>query len=345
MTTTRELRLRSSTHDVLLAGCLAEPTSGPARALLVLISGSGPQDRDESVAGQAPFRDLRRKLAARGFAAVSWDDRGVGASQGDYLTSSSKQLTDDVHTVIGTVVEELTGPPVVLIGHSQGALIAAEVAAHDRRVQGLALLAGAGRPGRDVLLEQHRRICEADGWSEASIEATLRMKETCFDILSRFQDTLDDEARMELRSRLEQIIVDSHVLNGTVSVGAQGVIEDVVDDLMEWEWRFLLGHDPAAPLRKVPCPVFAAAGALDTQINPELDLAAISRALEEGLCTHRVIELIPGLNHLFQRGDSGSPAEYATLGPTFDETIIEPLSVWLATIGHSATPNVTSAVS
>ena len=328
-TETVELEVESSSPMVTLAGSLTRPVHGPVHGIVLLVSGSGPQDRDESIAGQKPFRRLRQALAEHGYIAVSWDDRGQGQSGGDYLSADANSLIGDIRSVMTELSRRYPMLPIVLAGHSQGALIATMVAAEAPDVRGLALLAGSGLPGRRMFNEQHRRICLSEGWDEASTNALLAMKNTCFDAMVHYQESLTETETQALRAELRRILQRFHTEWGYQPDTVAEDIQIMVDDLMEWEWRFLLRSNPQDYLREVRCPVFAAAGANDTQISSEADLAAIQAALQPGQCTAL---LIPKLNHLFQRSETGALSEYATLGPPFHPDLIDPLVEWLSTI-------------
>lgn len=332
MTKTTEtlVKLSSSEPEVALAGIITQPVEGPTLGIVVLVSGSGPQDRDENLAGQKPFLRLRQTLAEHGYIAVSWDDRGVGQSGGDYLSANANILVNDIRSVITEISRRDQTLPIVLAGHSQGALIASMVAAQaPEAVQGLALLAGSGLPGRQMFNEQHRRICLSEGWDEASISAMMDMKNACFDLMVHYEDPLSETEAQELQAKLSATMQRFHTDWGYEHEAVAEDIQFMADDLMEWEWRFLLRSNPQDDLRQVRCPVFAAAGANDTQLSPEADLAAIQAALRPGQCTAL---LIPKLNHLFQRSETGSLSEYATLGPPFHTDLTEPLIEWLGKI-------------
>ena len=193
MTNTRQTRMPSSTPGVTLACAITTPRGRPAQGLVVLLSGSGPQDRNQTVAGQPSFRRLRESLAECGFATASWDDRGVGDSGGDYQASNSDQLVADALECAAALREQFDPAlPLFLLGHSQGALVATKcVVTSPAMFNGLLLLAGAGRRGREVLLDQHRRICESEGWSEGDISSTLALKRAVFDELLRYPESLD----------------------------------------------------------------------------------------------------------------------------------------------------------
>lgn len=316
---TQNINLPASTAGVTLTGSVTTP-DGTSKGLVLLLSGSGPQDRDETIAGTRPFRRLREVLASRGYTTFSWDDRGVDDSTGDYQAITSMELVTDVHQVISLLAGE--HPTLFVVGHSQGTHIASRVAVEEPRVTGLLLLAGAGRRGRSALLDQHRIICESEQWPTEFVESTMRMKEACFDLLSGVPERLEPQGQHALRRELRDAVTSTFP-------SSDEEIEAIVEDLMEWEWRFLLQHRPDEWLKRVGCPVFAAAGDRDTQINAAADLEAIRSALEQGKRSEVEVHLLPNLNHLFQSTTSGRPSDYSELGDPFHQTVVGPICDWL----------------
>ena len=320
------IRFPGSTRGVTLEGTLTLPDRDAPSTVVLLLSGSGPQDRDQTVAGQATFRALRFRLAEAGHAAASWDDRGVGGSTGGFQESTSDELVADVRCCLEYLRAHLSPlPRVVLLGHSQGALIAARATVENAGVvRGLALIAGAGRPGLDVLVDQHRRICQAEGWSDEEAEGLLAFKLRCFRVLETYPERLDADQRTKLEAALEDIAVDHF--------GVEGPVAEIVEDLLEWEWRFILRMAPAEILAAVPVPTCLCIGSKDTQVNPRKDLDGALHALRSGRCPRIDVLDAPGLNHLFQRAGTGGLDEYEDLGEPFDPLVTDQLAAWLARI-------------
>lgn len=341
---TQHQELSFERDGVVLCGTLTQPTESQPRGSVLLLSGSGPQDRDETVADKQCFKVLAEGLACAGYAVFRWDDRGVGASAGDYLAASAEVLEADVLAAM-RAVEAVVGGDAgdgvsthTLAGHSQGTLIAAGVAArHRERVAGLVLLGGMGLPGRDVLLAQHEDICRAEGWPEADIAATLAQKERLFDTLEsattgREATAFTDAERRAIIPQLYAAYLGEVPLE-TLSAGDQKAVEDAIEDLLEWEWRFLLGTDPADDLQKVRCPVFAMIGESDTQVDAGANLAAVRRAGEAGAATSITTTALPNHNHLFQEtSDDGALSDYWHLGEPFSETCRAAILLWLAAL-------------
>lgn len=329
------VRFLGSTRAVSLAGTLTSPTRGEPRGAVVLLSGSGPQDRDESIAGHRPFLVLADHLTRQGFAVLRWDDRGVGESEGDYLDSSPGELTGDAIQAADWVAAHFPELPLALVGHSQGTIVAARAASRrSEAVDAVVLLAGGGRPGREVLVDQHRRIASAEGVEEETIAVSLEVKQLVFDLLEDAaaqlsQVTQREPVLAELRSRLVDLFTRGETVE-EFTAEEREQLDEVVDDLLEWEWRFLLTVDPVADLASVRAPVLALAGERDAQISATKDLDGIERALRGGGNERVETEVLAGLNHLFQRCSTGGTSEYAKIEQTWAPGALERVSSWLA---------------
>lgn len=327
-----EFEFRSA--GLRLAGVVERPEAGEPHGSVLLLSGSGPQDRDESIAGKRPFAVLSAALAGAGWQVLRWDDRGVGASAGDYLAASASVLVDDVGSAMAALTREFGLASHALVGHSQGTLIAAAAAARfPGRVAGIALLAGMGLPGRRVLLDQHVAICRAEGWPEADIEASLAAKRAAFDLLAAAEADLvagapRDALLARLRDALESLFTDG-VRPDALPEDQRAQLAAAVEDLLEWEWRFLVAADPADDLARVACPVFALTGSADTQVAARENLAAIEAAARRGPSPAVEAHLVDGLNHLLQDAPDGRPSDYRVLGEPFAAPVPALLGAWL----------------
>lgn len=322
-----------SDDGLQLTGTLERFGGNSACANIMLLSGSGPQDRDETIAGKKPLRRLSHALVSQGFNAFRWDDRGVGASQGDYLAASASDLVNDVRSAMRRIASETGVRRTVLLGHSQGTLIAAKAAAtFPDEVLGIGLLAGMGLPGRQVLLAQHETICRADGWPEDAIAASLRQKKLLFDAIHKAcasAASLDLNALQTsaLKEELSRILL-SGVAAPSLTTEARDAIEAALDDLMEWEWRFLLSTDPAEDLLRVTCRVFAMIGDQDVQVEARANLISIAAACSKGLAERVETVLLPDHNHLFQETGSGALSDYAALGEPFSNRSLSEIVDW-----------------
>ncbi|MEM6809635.1 MAG: alpha/beta fold hydrolase [Pseudomonadota bacterium] len=318
-----------------LAGTVTRPdTQLPAGAVL-LLSGSGPQDRDETFGGHKPFAVLASELAVRGWLVLRWDDRGVDASGGDYLAANADQLGRDVLAALTGLETTYGALPLFLAGHSQGTLIAAAVAAkHPDRLAGVALFAGMATPGREGLLQQHLDVCRAEDLPEVVTESLLQFKRTAFDALSAAQADINAGADAEYRLANLRRVLLSLWLDGqnlvTLDAETRAQTEAAVDDLMEWEWRYLIDVQPAKHLSQLQCPVFAAFGGRDVQVAAAANETALRRALADGIDVPSTIHLLPDYNHLFQVDKNNDVLRYEALGTPFAAPVPDLLAQWLA---------------
>lgn len=320
---------RFSSSGIELAG-LVEPGSGGKSVLL--LSGSGPQDRNETIAGHKPFEVLSQALVREGHTVFRWDDRGVGESGGDYQSASAGQLVDDVVAAMRAASRVSGHDKHVLVGHSQGALIAAATAAaNPQAVEGIVLLAGMGIAGRAALTSQFRRIGLAEGWPEDELDVALVQRSALFDMLETIDERLAAgepgvEVERDVRESLLRLL-SGGAAPAALSADDLAALQAVVDDLMEWEWRYLLKVDPAENLEQVTCPVLAITGENDLQVDAVTDIEAIRTACSRAssLETH----VLPEHNHLLQQTASGVLSDYAELGTPFTDLSVKPLTDWL----------------
>ncbi|XOV84555.1 MAG: alpha/beta hydrolase family protein [bacterium] len=315
-----------------LCGTLEQPADSQASTAILLLSGSGPQNRNQQIAGKPTFQILSAKLARAGYAVFRWDDRGVGDSAGDYDAAGANGVLAGIKSALAQVIDTTRCQYQVLIGHSQGALFAAAMAATEPEcVSGLVLAGAMGRCGEPALLDQHRRICRAQGLSEEEVKATTAIKSRLFNVLMReirdpWTDTLSQTNQMQLTHTLRDILFDGEHAEH-FSAQDQAAVRHTIDDLLNWEWRFLLGCDPAENLQRVHCPVLVCTGDKDIQVDALADVTALTQACRHlganfSACTPR------NCNHLFQHTFTAEQA-YAQLGEPFCDTATTPIITWL----------------
>lgn len=302
-----------SAHGVMLAATLTVPSSAAPAPAVVLVTGSGPQDRDECVFGVRPFRALADHLARHGIATLRYDDRGTAGSTGDFAAATAVDFADDAQAAVRFLRErpEIDPPRIGVLGHSEGGLIAPMVALRTRDVAFIVLWAGPGLAMPEVDLQQTADMMRAEGAPRTAIS-----------------DEVDHERRVlaalrvarteaELRTALRAIVADDAWITAKVK--------------QNWTpWlRWYLDYDPAATLAKVRCPVLAVNGAMDTQVAARPNLAAIRRALEAGHNTDFAVVELPGLNHLFQPARTGAVSEYATNPPVLGAAVLDTTTQWI----------------
>ena len=317
----------------LLQGTLTIPQGEGEFPCAVLISGSGMQDRDESIMGHKPFLVIADYVTRRGIAVLRFDDRGVGGSTVDNLEDLLDDTSEDFATDVSAMVhaarlhEQIDNDRVGVIGHSEGGLIGPMVAVEDSDVAFVVMLAGPGVPGKDLLPVQQAMLMESTGAEEEDIEQLVNAS-------MLFYESLEGDANdEELRAIMEELVAAqlyAQDLEVTKEQFEEGVDEGLATLASPW-MQFFLFYDPADALSKVRCPVLAMNGTNDVQVSSKQNLPAIAEifTLSEGDVT--IIEL-EGLNHLFQPSETGAIFEYSQIETTFDPEALELMTDWISTV-------------
>lgn len=328
-----DVAFQNEPAGITLAGTLTLPrTAGPHPAA-VLVTGSGGQDRDESLMNHKPFLVLADHLTRNGIAVLRFDDRGIGESGGVFATATTNDFVTDALAAVRYLKTRpgIDGAAVGIIGHSEGGLVGPAAAAESDDVAFVVMLAGPGVPGDEILLAQIEAISRASGLGEERIARSLRSQERVHAIL---EDDTDDAV---MRERLHEVLraaVDSTSEAERRALGGPDQVERYVQTQMRqvtspW-FRNFLQYDPRPTLEKVHVPVLALGGELDLQVPVDQNLPEIEAALERGGNTDVTVTRMPGLNHLFQTARTGVPAEYATIDETFSPAALSVISGWIA---------------
>ncbi|WP_336945743.1 alpha/beta fold hydrolase [Asaia sp. HN010] len=298
-----------------LTGTLTLPAGkGPFPAVL-LITGSGLQDRDETIFGHKPFLVWADTLTRRGVAVLRVDDRQKGGSTGPVSTATTQDFAHDTEAGLTYLRHRKDIDPhrIGLMGHSEGGIIAPMIAAQDRKVAFIVLLAGPATKGRQIILAQQDHAARLQGNSDAAIAASDAAYNGLMDTLSPDQSRAEaDKAAQAFWARQHP---DSPALPPQLKV-------------LTSPWmRFYDRYDPAPALAKTTCPVLAVIGEKDRQVPPDQTLPALKAALARN--SHATIRELPSLNHLFQQADTGDVAEYARIDEDIDPLALAVVSDWI----------------
>ncbi|MCG9134710.1 alpha/beta fold hydrolase [Candidatus Poribacteria bacterium] len=315
---------------VNLAGTLTLPQgNGPFPAVL-LISGSGLQDRDETLVGHKPFWVLADHLSRAGIAVLRVDDPGIGKSTPHPKPPTTADFATDVEAGVAFLKQDDRIDRVGLIGHSEGGLIAAIVASRSNDVAFIVLMAGPGVPGAELLRKQNERIFDAAGIAGERKQNLLVLLDRLFTIL-----TSEDMAEDAQRQRVEEIVRQQLEING-VPPAQQGEAQVRIlaeQSLTPW-MRYFLTFDPRPALEKIKVPVLALNGELDVQVDADQNLTAITVALEKGGNRNVTVHRLPEHNHLFQRAKTGLVNEYGAIEETLSPKVLDLIRDWVLSVGQ-----------
>lgn len=315
---------------ITLAGTLTLPQAKGPFPAVVLISGSGQQDRDETVFGHRPFLVLADYLTRRGIAVLRFDDRGAGKSTGDPAKATSADFATDALAAVKYLQtrQEIDAKKIGLIGHSEGGLIAPMVAAQaSEEIAFIVLLAGPGVLGEEILYAQYALIAKANGASDEVIAQNRALYEQTFAVLKEEQD--DAVAAERLRALIQEALEQMSDEDRKTLGMSEEMIEIQIRQMLSPWFRYFLTYDPRPTLAKVRCPVLALSGEKDLQVPPSQNLPEIIKALEAGGNSDYTVTKLASLNHLFQTSRTGSPSEYAQIEETFSPVALEVISHWI----------------
>jgi fermentation-respiration switch protein FrsA (DUF1100 family) len=313
-----------------LAGTLTIPKSGEFDKVVALVSGSGPQDRNEELIGHKPFLILSDYLTRHGVAVLRYDDRGVGGSTGDFALGTSMDFADDAVAAVNYLKgrADMSGKMFGVMGHSEGGLIA-PIVSQKTDLDFIVLLAGPGIRSDELLLEQSEAILRAAGEDEDEIRFNIASSQLIFDYMNKNQemelDELQEGMAEILRGRIEQLPEEELAEMGDIEVVIQKQIESVSTP---W-FRYFLNYDPSDYLTTVTIPTLAVNGSLDLQVLPKSNLKGIEASLEKAGNRNFVIKEFEGLNHLFQMSETGAPSEYGAIEETFNEEALKFIKDWI----------------
>ncbi|MFH0894306.1 MAG: alpha/beta fold hydrolase [Bacteroidota bacterium] len=318
--TIHEVTVKNEKAGNTLSGTLTIPQgSGPFPAV-VLVSGSGAQDRDEELMGHKPFWIIADYLTRKGIAVLRYDDRGVGKSTGSFMTATTYDFTDDALAALHYICSqpEIDSTRCGIIGHSEGGIVAPIAATMSPKVKFIVMLAGTGITGKEIILHQSEIIARASGEKEKDIKAALKSNKVLFGYIDKYKDTkvLSEKIASYLRKK---------------KTPEQAIMQTTFQMISPW-FRTFLVLDPKVYLSQVKCPVLALNGSLDLQVDPKQNLEPIRKALAEAGNKNVTITEYPGLNHLFQHCTTGSPSEYGKIEETFSPEVLKAISEWIVSL-------------
>jgi pimeloyl-ACP methyl ester carboxylesterase len=316
-----------------VAGTLTLPPSANAGDVkypaVLLIAGSGPQNRDEMVAGHRPFLVISDFLTRKGVAVLRFDKRGIGKSTGHFDEADTSDFADDAEACFEYLRNraEVDSKRIGLIGHSEGGTVASIVASRNSRVAFVVLLAAPGLPGEQLVYSQSAAILRAEGAGEDQIADNRRLQEQLISVLK--SETNPVVAERQLR----EIFLAKYNSLSSAESKALGNVTSLIDReikrLLSRASRFGIAYDPVTTLKNVSCPVLAIAGEKDVVVVASENLPRIDAALKSTGNVRSKIQSLSQLNHLFQTCKTGSMAEYDKIEETVAPSAMTIIGDWV----------------
>jgi len=333
----REVVYENKSAGIKLAGTLTLPKTGGPFPAVLLITGSGAQDRDEALLGHRPFLILSDYLTRRGIAVLRVDDRSVGGSGGNIATSTTNDFVGDVLAGVAFLKEQKEIDPkrIGLCGHSEGGVIAPMAASRYKDVAFIVMMAGTGVPGDEIIYKQSYLIAKAAGAPESALKQNEEAQHQAFAILEQEKDPAVIEKR--LKALRDEAIAKLPEDQKKAAESQEAAFKAQMSSYQSPWFRYFLSLDPRVALRQVHCPTLVLNGEKDMQVDPTQNVPEVEKALKEAGNKDVLVRILPGLNHLFQNCTTGSPNEYESIEETMSPAALKVIGDWIEQHTKSAT--------
>ncbi|KOY53104.1 alpha/beta hydrolase family protein [Polaribacter dokdonensis] len=324
-----EVIFKNNEANITLAGTLTLPNKNGKFPVVILISGSGPQDRDESFMGHKPFLVLSDYLTRQGIGVLRFDDRGVGESTGNFGKATTEDFSKDVLSAIAYLKtrNDVDIKNIGLIGHSEGGIIAPLAANNSKDVAFMVLLASTGISGTELSVMQSKILREFPVKDEVAYEKNTR-KAIAIVISNKGESEIKKELTKHYNDFLRPILTSLNVPEKNINTFIESQLKT---SLQPWS-RYFLQYNPADEIEKLKIPVLSLNGSKDTQVNAKINQEGIRNALIKGKNKDYKIVELENLNHFFQECETGKMDEYRKIEQTFSPTALNEIKNWV--IGH-----------
>ncbi|MBS1876814.1 MAG: alpha/beta fold hydrolase [Acidobacteria bacterium] len=307
--------------DIQLAGTFTSPKQGGPFTAVLLVTGSGPQDRDETLFGHKPFLVIADYLTRAGCAVLRLDDRGMGKSTGDFRTAGLAEFTSDALAAVAWLKARPEVKRAGILGHSEGGAVGPLAAVKSDDVAFLIMLAGPAQPFDELLVEQSSGLMRAAGVPANIIDANSQIVRAVTEVVRKEPD---NAKALEAMKKIAAEWKDKQPQLASQLEGQAGGMVSV-------EMRSLLAYSAPETLGKLRCPVLALYGGKDLQVPGDSNLKAAAAALAAGHVEAVTLVKLPGVNHLFQTARTGALAEYGQSEETISPRALETIGNWLKT--------------
>lgn len=328
--TNEEVQVKNVYEGNVLAGTLTLPKNvDKKQPVVVFITGSGAQNRNEELFGHQPFLVLADALVRNGIASLRMDDRGVGGSEKGKVGATSLDFAGDIESAVA-FLKARGFEHIGLLGHSEGGMIAPIVSTQNASVRFMVLLAAPGISIDELLLQQTTELLTtlSSGLSQQQIETTRQLNNQVFRFIKNYQGTNYKEDVHNFCVEAMTEAYGTQMSNDEILSMAQEKSSEVKN---EW-FRYFIQFEPRDYLRQVKVPVMALNGSLDRQVSAQENLKGIEQALHEAGNKNFKIKAYEGLNHLFQTAETGMPIEYGLIEETIAPQVMEDIVAWIKSL-------------
>lgn len=312
-----EVKIDNKEASIALAGTFTYPEKGTDFSAVVLITGSGPQNRNEELMGHKPFLVISDYLTRQGIAVLRYDDRGVGRSEGDFSVATTEDFASDAMAAFEYLKtrKEINSRKIGLIGHSEGGIITFMLASEYKEIAFIISMAGTAIKGDDLLREQRQMISTAAGVSSLAFEQNEALIQKLNDIISKHTfDEINQNAGIYVND-----LFPAELTKEQKKMYEQQIIR------MASPWmQYFMAYDPGKDIPKIKCPVLAINGQKDLQVNADTNLDKI-----KVLKPDATVKKYPDLNHLFQHCKTGMLNEYSQIEETISPEVLADIAKWI----------------
>lgn len=316
------ISFKNSVDNITLSGTLTLPKTKGKFPVAIIISGSGPQNRDGEMFGHKPYLVLADQLTKNGIGVLRYDERGVGQSQGEYDSAGINEFSKDVESAIDYLRsrKEIDASKIGLIGHSLGGLIASKIASEDQAIAFVVLLAAPGIDGDKLMLSQKAAIERAMGFNEFQIAQAQGIVKEAYDIIRK-----SDLDNLSLKDSLNSYYVNKY--GGFIPESQRKAL---INQIGSHEVTSLIKSTPSEFLEKITCPVLAINGDKDFQVSASENLPAIKTSIEKNGNMNVKTVTLKSLNHLFQESETGLISEYSEIEQTIAPVAMQLITTWIS---------------
>ncbi len=329
---TEDVTFKNEKAGITLAGTLTLPKKEGNFPTVILITGSGPQNRDEEILDHKPFLVLADHLTRAGIAVLRYDDRGVGKSEGKFAKATTEDFATDTEAALEYLKTRkgVNKNKIGLLGHSEGGIIAPIVASKHPDVAFVVMLAGVAIPGDELMLLQNYLMGKANGMPEDELTKLGAINRQLYDAIKT--ETQPNPLRAQLQTIFDQQLKPIFISKGIPKDQVGQYIDMQVAEMASPWYTNFIRYNPGPALEKVQCPVLALNGDKDLQVAPTANLDAVKRAGQTSGNKKITIKKLPGLNHMFQESATGAPSEYGDIDQTFSPVALKEVTDWMVKV-------------